>query len=75
MQAVQESNVVALHSHVEMEGLKAQIQAMQLEGQLQVQQLRERASLLENTVLTAKHKIRVLETQVEFVPYPSWLGY
>src|SRR5579872_3387990 len=52
------------------EVVKAQVQAMQLESQLQVQQLKERAGLLENTILMAKHKIGVLKTQVEFVPYP-----
>src|SRR5579872_3099007 len=63
-QGVCNANTVALHYRTKVEDLKAQMMAMELGNQLQIQQLKERCGALENASIEAVHCIGSLETQV-----------
>src|SRR5579872_4748643 len=63
-QGVRDANTVALHYRTEIEDLKAQMMAMELGNQLQIQQLKECCGAVENVALEAVHRIGALETQV-----------
>jgi hypothetical protein len=62
--AVEEAGQLALANQMGMSVLKACFQVGQAELRLAVAQLRECMGVLENSLLVAKHKIRVLKTQV-----------